>query len=276
MSTKLSRLARALLFAPVAILAIAVLSATPTRAAAIAPELVPFADRTVTIGDEIYKYQVFIPKHWDKKKKTPVILFLHGAGERGTDGALQTKNGVRLLIAQDADKFPAVIVCPQLRPEMRWTQPAMQDLALKTLDAAIVEFNGDPRQIYLTGLSLGGYGTWELARKYPKRWAAIAPVCGGVVYPPSINAAIEETTAAEKDPYFAMAQALPGMPIWDFHGQADTTIPVSESRQLVGVFLAHKADIRYSEYPGVGHSSWDNAYAEPGLLPWLLSHKLSK
>ncbi|MCW3061155.1 MAG: dienelactone hydrolase [Capsulimonas sp.] len=276
MSTQLSRLARALLFAPVAILAIAVLSATPTRAASIAPELVPFANRTVTIGDETYKYQVFIPKHWDKRKKTPIILFLHGMGERGTDGALQTKNGVRLLIAQDADKFPAVVVCPQLRPDTRWTQPAMQDLALKTLDAAIDEFNGDTRQIYLTGLSLGGYGTWDMARRHPERWAAIAPVCGGVVYPDWVKAPTSETLATETDPYNALALALPAMPIWDFHGQADTTIPVSESRQLVGVFFAHKADIRYSEYPGVGHNSWDNAYAEPGLLPWFISHKLSK
>ena len=276
MPIKLRLLIRAIWIAPIVILSLAAAAAIPARAASVAPEQVPFADRAVTIGAETYKYQVFIPRHWDKKKKTPVILFLHGAGERGTDGALETKNGVRLLIARDLDKFPCVVVCPQLRPDMRWTQPAMQGLALKTLDQSMDEFNGDPRRVYLTGLSLGGYGTWELARKYPERWAAIAPVCGGVVYPEGIKADASETTATEKDPYGAAALALAAMPIWDFHGQADPTIPVSESRQLVAALIARKADIHYSEYPGVGHNSWDNAYAEPDLLPWFLSHQRAK
>ncbi|WP_119324752.1 prolyl oligopeptidase family serine peptidase [Capsulimonas corticalis] len=270
---KIRRFVRTFLFAPIVVLALAAQAAPSAHAASAAPDQVPFASRTLTMGANTYKFQVFIPKHLSRKTNPPVILFLHGIGERGTDGAQQTKNGVRLLIAQDVDNFPAVVVCPQLQPETRWTQPAVEELTLKMLDQCIAEFHGDTRRVYLTGLSLGGYGSWEMARKFPSRWAAIAPVCGGVVFPAWVGAAPEETTASEKDPYAALAQSLPAIPIWDFHGEADPTVPVSESRQIVASLLARKADIRYSEYPGVGHNSWDNAYAEPGLLPWLLSHK---
>lgn len=224
------------------------------------------------------RFQVFVPAHWNKRKKSPVILFLHGLGERGNDNQAQTKNGIRLLIAQDPDHFPCIVVCPQCRPDGWWAQPKMEEIALKALDQSVQEFNGDPKQVYLTGLSMGGYGTWDIAEQSPERWAAIAVCCGGIVIPGQPKPA--------GDPYFAAAQKLSRVSAWVFDGEADPTVPVSESRQMVALLYALKADpkkdslkysdLRYTEYPGVGHNSWDYAYKEPGLLPWLLSHKLKR
>lgn len=249
-------------------------------AAAVDPVGIPFADRTVTTGAGTFRYQVFVPAHLDRRKRAPVILFLHGSGERGDDNRAQTRNGIRLLIAQDADRFPCVVVCPQCRADGFWTQPEMEEMALKALYQSVAEFNGDLGRVYLTGLSMGGYGTWDLAKRFPDRWAAIAPCCGGVVLRRRPGSAPGEGQPSG-DPYVAVAQKAAPLPAWVFHGGADPTVPVSESRQMVALLYPLKAgmkgdlkkDLKYTEYPGVGHNSWDYAYKEPGLLPWLLSHK---
>jgi predicted peptidase len=119
---------------------------------------------------------------------------------------------------------------------------------------------------------MGGYGTWELAKRHPNRWAALAPVCGGVRF----RGQAPEATDAGVNPYSAMATAVAPIPQWIFHGDADGAVPVSESRQMAAILFARKADVRYTEYPGVGHNSWDYAYNEPGLLGWLLAHKRDK
>ncbi|HEX5322853.1 MAG TPA: alpha/beta fold hydrolase [Capsulimonadaceae bacterium] len=307
-----------LLTAICASLAIAA-SSGPVRAAT-APQNVPFVDRQVITSTGTYSYQVFVPVHWDKKKLWPVILFLHGSGERGNDNRAQTKNGIRLLIGQQMDKFPCVVVCPQCREHTTWTSPEMEEMVLKELDQAIAEFNGNPNRLYLTGLSMGGYATWDLAQKYPAKWAAIAPCCGGIVWPhmqsappppvptnappplpPAGNTnggpvlsdgttpAASATPAAPPapappsdqvsppavgDPYYIAAEKVAHIPVWVFHGEADPTVPVTESRQMVAILLSMRADVRYNEYPGVGHNSWDYAYKEPGLLGWFMDHKL--
>lgn len=264
MKTTLARLALLLMLA-------AGFPVGSARAAA-DPAAVPFLSRAVTTGAGTFGYQVFVPTHWNGRRPVAVILFLHGSGERGGDNRAQTKNGIRLLIAQDPDGFPAVVVCPQCRDSARWTDPDMEAMALAALDQAVKEFHGDPDRVYLTGLSLGGYGTWDLAQKYPQRWAAIAPCCGGVVYrrPPGTGQQPSAPTPA--DPYFPVAQKAASLPAWVFHGGADPAVPVSESRQMVALLFSLKAEVKYTEYPGVGHSSWDYAYKEPGLLPWFLSH----
>jgi predicted peptidase len=150
----------------------------------------------------------------------------------------------------------------------------MQKIALAALDQTLHEYNGDPDRVYLTGMSLGGYGTWELGRRFPNRWAAIAPVSGGIVYPGCIDAEAHETAAAERDPYGSVASRLRSMPVWVFHGAVDTVVPISEARQLVAALHALDAEVYFNEYAGVGHESWEYAYAEPNLLKWLLSHKL--
>ena len=229
------------------------------------PAAVPFAARSVTVGGRAYGYRVFVPAHWNGRRPCAVLLFLHGAGERGDDNLAQTRNGIRLLIAQDPDGFPALVVCPQCRDHARWSQPDMEAMALAAVDQSVREFHGDPRRVYLTGLSLGGYGTWDLAQRYPDRWAAIAPDCGGVLFP--------NAPRPSDDPYRPVAEKVARLPAWVFHGGADPTVPVSESRQMVALLFLRKADVRYTEYAGVGHNSWDYAYKEPGLLPWFLSHK---
>jgi predicted peptidase len=243
---------------------------------------IPFQARRVTTGTGTYAYRVFVPAHWNGRRKVAVILFLHGSGERGTDNEAQTRNGIRLLIGQDPAHFPCLVVCPQCRPGSFWTQPAMEAQALAALDQSVREFHGDPQRVYLTGLSMGGYGTWDLAGRYPGRWAAIAPCCGGIVLPPDVRQSLG-LPDPPTDPYTPAAERVARLPTWVFHGEADPTVPVSESRQMVALLFRIKAasspsspgpsDLRYTEYPGVGHNSWDYAYKEPSLLPWLLSHK---
>jgi len=253
------------------LLALALTALTP-RAQAADPAAVRFVGRTVTTAAGTFGYQVFVPAYWNGRRPVAVLLFLHGAGERGADNRAQTKNGIRLLIAQDPAGFPAAVVCPQCRDKGRWTDPDMQDMALKALDQSMKEFNGDPGRTYLTGLSLGGYGTWGLAQKYPERWAALAPCCDGIVYPLEPGKA-PTPIAPDADPYAPVARKVTRLPVWVFHGGADPTVPISESRQMAVLLFSMGAEIKYTEYAGVGHDSWDFAYKEGGLLPWLLSHR---
>src|SRR6266478_1369598 len=122
-----------------------------------------FLDRTVNVSGTSYRYQVFVPADFSKKKSWPVILFLHGAGERGDDGLIQTDVGIGHAIRLNNSRFPFVVVMPQCRKEKIWGQPDMEAQALAALDASIKEFHGDRNRIYVTGLSMGGYGTWGIA-----------------------------------------------------------------------------------------------------------------
>lgn len=235
-----------------------------------------FLNRSIKVGTTVYRYQVYVPADWTKSKKWPVILFLHGAGERGEDGIIQTEVGIGTAIRRYADRFPSIVVFPQCRKNFWWTHPEMQAQAVKALDQTIKEFNGDTQRVYLTGISMGGYGTWSLAAKYPEKFAALAPICGGIRLPErarSIAGNPPEDPSA--DPYSATAQKIAKLPIWVFHGAADKVVPVSESRKMVEALKMAGGNVKYSEYEGVGHNSWDKAYAEPEFMPWLLSQRLS-
>lgn len=223
-----------------------------------------FLNRTVTVSGVAYRYQVYVPADWTKNKKWPVILFLHGAGERGDDGLIQTEVGLGTAIRRHPDRFPSIVILPQCRKNVWWSDPAMEAQLLQALDKTVKEFNGDPQRIYLTGLSMGGFGTWYLAAKYPGKFAALAPVCGGVR--PGAD------TAA--DPYAMTAQKVGKTPTWVFHGDADKAVPVAQSRKMVEALKAAGGNVRYREYEGIGHNSWDKAYAEPEFLPWLLAQRL--
>jgi predicted peptidase len=218
-----------------------------------------FLDRTVEIDGVTSRYQVYVPFGWTKNKNWPVILFLHGAGERGVDVLLQTQVGLGSAIRLHATRWPFIVVIPQCDPNSFWTEPHPEALALKALKQSMKEFNGDTHRVYLTGISMGGYGNWSLASENPGRFAAIAPICGGI-----------RSTAPGR--YAELAKKLKNLPIWIFHGDADERVPVSESRQMNEALTALGADVRYTEYRGVGHNSWDSAYAEPELPQWFLSH----
>ncbi len=231
-----------------------------------------FLNRTVRVGTQTYRYQVYVPPEWSKSRKWPVILFLHGAGERGEDGLVQTQVGIATAIRMHQERFPSIVVMPQCRKNLWWTTDEMEAQALKALDQSIKEFKGDPERVYLTGLSMGGYGTWDLAYRYPGRFAALAPICGGIRppgrVPPPKSGPFADPNA---DPYALVAQKVGKIPVWIFHGGADKTVPPEESRKMNDALKAAGSSVKYTEYEGVGHNSWDKAYAEPEFMKWLLS-----
>ncbi len=232
-----------------------------------------FLSRTATVEATTYRYQVYVPPGFSPDRSWPVILFLHGAGEGGSDGVRQTRVGIGPAIRRHPERFPAVVVFPQSPRGHPWRGP-MAGLALRALEQSITEFKGDPERLYLTGVSMGGYGTWRLALEDPQRFAAIVPICGGLDSPGRRSLSRESQGATRvPEPFLEAARQLRRLPAWVFHGEEDDIIPVSESRIMVEALREVGAPVRYTEYPEVEHDSWDPAYAEPELLPWLLSQK---
>jgi predicted peptidase len=218
-------------------------------------------------------YAVYVPHDFSRDQKWPVILFLHGAGERGTDGLKPTQVGIGSAIRFGPERIPAIVVFPQAPPETRWLdEPA--DAAMRALDRTIAEFNGDPDRVYLTGLSMGGYGSWHLATANPNRFAALVVVCGGLL--PHENAkSVRQSplTLNAADPYAFTAQKLRHIPIRIYHGADDGVIPPTEGRQMAEALKKEGADVKYTEYPGVGHNSWDPAYGDNELWKWLFAQR---
>ena len=241
-----------------------------------------FLDRIVTLGSLGYRYQVYVPVDYTRGKRLPVILFLHGVAEAGEDGLLQTQVGLGPAIRQARERFPFLVVFPQSPRNQFWVGQ-MADLALKALDRTVQEFNGDPQRLYVTGISLGGHGTWCVAARAPKKFAAIVPICGFVNIK-RLNLPAERKTFAiedipfadSPDPYAAVSSQISKVPTWIFHGGADPVISPDESRNMFQALKASGFDVKYTEYDGVGHNAWDKAYAEPDLVPWLLSHRRSQ
>jgi len=237
-----------------------------------------FLDREITLGGVSYRYQVYVPVNYARDKPLPVILYLHTIGDRGEDGLRQTQVGLGSYIRQERGRFPFIVVFPQARHNQIWTGD-MATLALKTLDKTIEEFDADPARIYLNGVSLGGHGTWYVATLAPEKFAAIVPICGFVAFsrpdmPAERKAVLLKMNpfAQSLDPYMAVASKISKMSVWIFHGSADDIVSVEESRKMFEALKESKADVKYTEYEGVGHS-WDRAYTEPDLVPWLLSRK---
>ena len=235
-----------------------------------------FLTRSTEIEGTTYRWQVFVPGAVlaGEDEDPPVILFLHGAGERGVDGERQTEIGLPAVLRERPD-FPALVVMPQSPRNAWWGNPEIEAIALGALDAAVAEFGGDPDRTYLTGLSLGGYGTWAFAYRHPGRFAALAPVCGGVSpvrsripVPPWHPAAVRP-----EDPWAETARVVSDIPAWVFHGADDRRVPPDESRRMVEALEAAGASPRYTEYPGVGHDSWVPAYREEGLYEWLFAQR---
>jgi predicted peptidase len=225
-----------------------------------------FLDRIVKAGTNRHRYQVFVPRNWSEDKNWPVVLFLHGAGERGDDGLLQTDVGIGTAIRRHPDRFPCLVVFPQCAKGASWTATDMQAQAMQALQDVIQEFNGKEKQIYLTGISMGGYGSWSFATRHPGRFAAVVPICGGVPRPLGIS---------NRNLLDHTMKTISQTPVWVFHGSNDLVVPVSESRVAVDALKKAAGNVRYTEYPGVEHNSWDPAYGEPELMPWMLSKQKS-
>jgi predicted peptidase len=199
------------------------------------------------------KYVLFVPHDYQGDKPYPLILFLHGLGESGSDGRRQVTVGLGPAIKKQEKTFGFITVFPQ---SQRRTWKADSDDARLALDIlAEVEkgFRIDPARVYLSGLSMGGYGTWSLAIQQPQRWAAIVPICGG------------------GDP--KQVDKIKDLPCWCFHGGADRVVAAAKSHAMIEALKAVDGHPKYTEYPRVGHNSWDRAYATPELFPWLLEQR---
>ncbi len=237
-----------------------------------------FVERSVTVDGAAYRYQVFVPARSSRSGVVPtiplpIIMFLHGTGERGSDGDKPTRVGLGPYIRAHADTFPAIAVFPQAPDGRDWNGVAAE-IAFAALDAATQEFVGDPDRSYLTGLSMGGYGTWELALMQPQRFAALAPVCGGLTAPRAERNLVVTPLQGEADPPAALARRLKHLPAWIFHGAKDDVVPPRESREVAIALKAVGADVRYTEFPEANHNSWDPAYSQtPELWTWLFAQR---
>jgi predicted peptidase len=232
-----------------------------------------FLDRSVTVSGTAYHYEIYVPASYSTAQQWPVILFLHGAGERGGDGLLQTSNALGAAIRRSPSAYPAIVIFPQTPPvDSSWVGPS-SEIAIAALDQTLAEFRTDPDRVYLTGLSIGGNGTWYVAYHHPDRFAAIAPI-GGFVTPfprrPYYRFAVP---ADSGDPYQALARGLGKMPTWIFHGEIDGTIPVAQSRQAAEAIRQAGGDVRYTEFLGMDHNVWDAVYASPQFLNWLFAQR---
>lgn len=236
------------------------------------PQETGFLDRSVEMGGLTYPYQVFVPRSYDPATRWPVILFLHGSGERGSDGMRQTVVGIGSAIRWDPERFPAVVVMPQAPADSNWQgEPA--EVALAALAATEAELSTDPDRVYLTGLSRGGHGVWYLAYHKPDRFAAVVPVCGWVAQRGRLPAVPVE---GEGTPYARVAERLAHVPTWIWHGEMDESVTVEESRAMAAALEAAGGDVRYTELLGVGHNAWDAAYGSDAMMEWLLAQERAR
>lgn len=237
------------------------------------PQETGFLNRRIEMHGTTYHFQVYLPEEYrhDDKKQWPMILFLHGRGERGAEGMWQTQTGLPVEVRDHPERWPFVIVMPQCTFPDFWTDPDMLQLAMAALDQEQSEFHTDPDRTYLTGLSMGGYGAWELAKLYPRRWAAIAIASGGIFWSYAPERWLESATLPAD-----YARALEHTPIWLFHGSDDNIVPEKESELMYAAIKAAGGHVRLWVYQGYRHDSWTRAYNEPELPHWLLTHRLAQ
>jgi predicted peptidase len=213
-------------------------------------------------------YRLLKPQNYDSLKKYPLVLFLHGAGERGDDNQAQLKWGCEEF-ASDANRsqHPCFVVVPQCPEGEQWVDvPWSSDShampekptaalrrSLELIESLQREFSIDPDRLYITGLSMGGYGVWDAIQRHPDRFAAAAPVCSG------------------GDPQYA--KAIAHVPVWAFHGAKDTVVKPHRSREMVEAIRAAGGEAKYTEYPDAAHNSWSATYANPELYAWMFSQR---
>jgi predicted peptidase len=224
----------------------------------------------------VLPYRVLYPEDFDKTKKYPLVLVLHGAGERGNDNELQLTHGAALFVDPTVrKKFPAVVIFPQCPAEDYWSNvdrssivndkknyvfredgepTAAMKMLIAFIDDLLKEFYIDQLRLYVGGLSMGGMGTFELLSRKPRLFAAAFPICGGG-HPNTVKSYAKHVS------------------LWVFHGAQDDVVPIHHSEVMVEALKKEGGDVRFTVYPETKHESWEKAFAEPGLLPWLFSHK---
>jgi len=208
-----------------------------------------FINKTVTIDGATHRYAVYVPREYDPGRAWPLILFLHGSGERGDDGLRQTEGALGRAVRLDPGRWPAIIVMPQC-PEGVWWDKAIPQVE-KSLEQTLAEYRVDTNRLYLTGISMGGYATWIFGARHADRFAALMPICGGG-YPED-------------------AKALASIPIWAFHGAKDDVVLPSESIKMVEAVREAGGKVEYTEFEDADHNSWDPAYAHRKAIRWLFN-----
>ncbi len=215
-------------------------------------------------------YRLFVPPGYDPGGKFPLVVFLHGAGGSGTDNLAQLTDQTAPFVfvqPENQARWPVFMLAPQCQdqwtdlfasdPSGKGTQPEAASwpivATMAIVDRLLVEYPGiDPTRLYITGLSYGGFGAWDAGVRYPSRWRAVVPVCGGY----------DETKIAP----------LVNVAVWAFHAEDDDAVPVARSRDVIAALRALGGKPRYTEYPAsahYGHASWNPAYSDPQLLPWM-------
>jgi len=202
-------------------------------------------------NDASLNYLLYLPNKIAEGPMLPLILFLHGVAQRGNDLELLRPHALPELLETKSD-FPFIVISPQCPEHSSWDSQTAAIIAL--LDEIISEYPIDQKRIYLTGISMGGYGAWDLATKYPQRFAAAVPLCGG--------------GTPEK------AESLKNLPIWAFHGAKDEIIPMEETLSMVEAIKLYQGNIKATIYPEAGHDLTDT-YKDPMLYSWLLQHENS-
>ena len=229
-------------------------------------------DKAVVIDGLTYPYQVYVPRNYADQTRWPVILFLHGAGERGSDGLLQTEVGIGTALRRFPTRYPAIVVMPQSPAQSRWAG-APAAAALAALDETLATYATDVQRVYLTGLSMGGEGAWYLAYHHRQRFAALLAICGWVGPRFTMQSFVADGAGT---PYERAAAAIDGLPTWIVHGEADAAVPVEESRNMAQALAARGSPVTYTELPGVNHNSWDAAYQSQQVAAWLFAQKRGK
>ena len=231
-----------------------------------------FQFRTLEENGHVLPYRIYQPAQLEPGKKYPLVLFFHGAGERGLDNRYQFYRFRD--VTNFWEKHPCIIIAPQCPPrvgnkdgESTWVQTGFGNpshtmktqptwpmaLAMKLLEKTIAENPVDTNCVYVTGLSMGGFATWEILQREPNKFAAAMPVCGGAD--------------------LSFASKLAPIPIWVFHGDADTTVLPRRSRDMVAALTAAGGHAKYTEYPGVGHGAWTPTYSNPEVWDWLFAQE---
>jgi predicted peptidase len=202
------------------------------------------------------QYLLYTPKDYQgSEKELPLVLFLHGIGERGTDLEIVKLFGIPKEIEEGVD-FPFLVVSPQCPEDTIWANEL--DALHALLENIIEKYQVDTSRIYLTGLSMGGNGSWHLAAAYPSMFAAVVPICGWA------------------NPLFGFPErikVLIDVPVWAFHGAEDEVIPLQRSQELVDALKANQGNVRFTVYPNTPHDSWTQTYENPELYEWLLQQK---
>jgi predicted peptidase len=233
-----------------------------------------FVARQLSFEGREFRYQVFVPAaSATAEGPRPLLLFLHGSGERGDDGRKPLLAGVGPWLDENRATFPALVVFPQVPEGEEWRGRNAR-MALAVLDAASAEFAADPRRIYLSGISMGGYGSWELALTRPDQFAALVPICGALRAPRAERPGlVVDQVAAEDDPYQSTVSRLRDVPTWIFHGALDELVPTIDDRAIAAASQRMGANFRYTEYPGVHHNAWDPTYRNPAMWQWLFAQQ---